>query len=137
MAVLLRLQGHEVCVAYDGPQALELAAARQPAAVFLDIGLPGMDGYEVCRRLRQGVLAQALIVAITGYGQQEDRQRSQEAGFDAHQVKPVDLSALQALLEPCIAAAEERAGGPGTSPQAPLDPSRWNGTTRQAAPTSY
>jgi CheY-like chemotaxis protein len=101
MAKLLLLAGHEVMVAHDGPAALQLAAREQPAIVLLDIGLPGMDGYEVCRRLRQLGPADVRIIAVTGYGQDRDRQRSKEAGFDAHAVKPVDPSELWGLLAGC------------------------------------
>jgi len=95
---LLRLGGHEVFVAHESEQALHLAATTQPAVVLLDIGLPGMDGYEVCRRLRQTGLAHSLIVAMTGYGLERDRRRSQEAGFDTHMVKPVPPGELMRLI---------------------------------------
>jgi PAS domain S-box-containing protein len=99
MALLLKVDGHDVRTAPDGPTALAAAQAFRPEVVILDIGLPGMDGYEVARRLRQqGDLQKAMLVALTGYGQEEDRRRSQEAGFDAHLVKPADPAALQGLL---------------------------------------
>ncbi len=99
LALLLRHVGHEVRTAYDGPAALDLARARPPEVVLLDIGMPGMDGLEVARRLRQDLgLKQALLVALTGYGQEEDRRRSREAGFNAHLVKPADMRALERLL---------------------------------------
>jgi signal transduction histidine kinase len=98
LAMLLSLSGHQVAVAHDGVQALEAVAAERPEVVLLDIGLPGMDGYEVCRRLRQGGMDDALIIAMTGYGQERDRQRSKEAGFDTHTVKPVELDHLMELL---------------------------------------
>jgi signal transduction histidine kinase/ActR/RegA family two-component response regulator len=99
LALLLRLTGHAVQVAYDGRAALEAALAGSPEVVFLDIGLPGMDGHEVARRLRaQGGMEGALLVAVSGYGQEEDRVRSLEAGFDHHLVKPVEPEAVQALL---------------------------------------
>jgi CheY-like chemotaxis protein len=98
LAKLLRLGGHEVLVANDGIQALEIAAAERPAVVLLDIGLPGMDGYEVCRRVRQQGLSDARIIAVTGYGQERDRQRSRDAGFDTHTVKPVDPAELMKLV---------------------------------------
>jgi CheY-like chemotaxis protein len=99
LAMLLRLWGHEVVVAPDGPAALRAAGAQPPRVVLLDIGLPGMDGYEVARRLRhQPGLGQTILVALTGWGQEEDRRRSQEAGFDHHLVKPVELSDLRELL---------------------------------------
>jgi signal transduction histidine kinase len=99
MALLLRLNGHEVRTAYDGPAALDSARGQPPDVVLCDIGLPGMSGLEVARLLRQDPgLKDVLLLALTGYGQDEDRLRSQEAGFNAHLVKPVDLDALQALL---------------------------------------
>ncbi len=98
LAMLLRLDGHEVSVAHDGPHALELAAAERPEVILLDIGLPGMDGYEVCRRLRQLPRPQPRIIAMTGYGQDKDRQRAAEAGFDEHTVKPVEYGKLAGLL---------------------------------------
>ncbi len=99
LAMLLRLEGHEVQTAYDGPTALATAYAFQPEVAFVDIGLPGMDGFELARRLREQVgLKDALLAALTGYGQQEDRRKSLEAGFDAHLVKPVDLTAVSKLL---------------------------------------
>lgn len=99
LGMLLKLLGHDVRIANDGPGALELAAASPPEVVLLDIGLPRMDGLEVARRLRNDLgLKDALLVALTGYGQDEDRRRSQEAGFNAHLVKPVDLDELPKLL---------------------------------------
>jgi CheY-like chemotaxis protein len=99
LAMLLRLFGNDVRTAHDGRMALENAAAYRPDVVLLDIGLPGMDGLEVCRRLRiQSKANQPLVVAMTGYGQEEDRRHTEKAGFDAHMVKPVDLEALQELL---------------------------------------
>jgi signal transduction histidine kinase/ActR/RegA family two-component response regulator len=96
---LLRVMGHDVQTANDGTTALEAARAHPPGIVLLDIGLPGMDGLEVARRMRQELgLTRTLLVALTGYGREADRRRSQEAGFDAHFVKPVDLDALHALL---------------------------------------
>lgn len=99
MALLLSLDGHEVRTAFDGPGALSQAAGFQPRAVLLDIGLPGMDGYEVARRMRElPGLRDVLMIAITGYGQEEDRTRSKAAGFDHHLVKPVDPDTLSRLL---------------------------------------
>ena len=97
--MLLRVIGHEVRTAYDGPTALELARSQPPEVVLCDISMPGMSGLEVARRLRQDLgLRDALLVAVTGYGQEEDKRRSQEAGFNAHLVKPVGLDVLQELL---------------------------------------
>jgi signal transduction histidine kinase len=98
LAKLLRLAGHEVLVAHDGPEALVIAEAERPAVMLLDIGLPGMDGYEVCRRIRQQGRSDARIIAVTGYGQERDRERSRDAGFDSHAVKPVDPSELMKLV---------------------------------------
>jgi CheY-like chemotaxis protein/two-component sensor histidine kinase len=100
LELLLRALGQEVYTAFDGPEALELARKHQPEVILLDIGLPLMDGYEVARRCREDVSLRVLtVVAMTGYGQDSDRQRSQEAGFDAHLVKPVDLDELRLLLK--------------------------------------
>ena len=99
LALMLKLNGHEVRAAYEGPSALALAEAFRPQVVLLDLGLPGMDGYEVARRLRgQADLKATYLVAVTGWGQPEDRQRSKEMGFDRHLVKPVDSSLLVQLL---------------------------------------
>jgi CheY-like chemotaxis protein len=99
LALLLRLRGHEVEVAYDGAAALETAGAFHPEVVLLDIGLPGLDGYQVASRLRRRRrTAGALLVALTGYGQEEDQQRAREAGFNHHLTKPVDLPVLYELL---------------------------------------
>jgi signal transduction histidine kinase/ActR/RegA family two-component response regulator len=99
LAMLLRLQGHEVRVAHDGLAALELAKDYRPEMVFLDIGMPGMDGYEVARRLRQTPgLEKVVVAALTGWGQQEDRRRTADAGFDHHLVKPPEPKVLERLL---------------------------------------
>ncbi len=97
--MLLRLSGHEVAVAHDGPTALQAAEAQPPEVALLDISLPGMDGYELARRLRsQPALGRPLLIALTGWGLEEERRRSKEAGFDHHLLKPVDLATLQGLL---------------------------------------
>jgi len=98
LAMLLRLEGHEVSIAHDGVEALRVANDERPTTILLDIGLPGMDGYEVCRRLRTGGFAGTRIIAMTGYGQDKDRQRAMEAGFDEHTVKPVEFARLTRLL---------------------------------------
>jgi signal transduction histidine kinase len=98
MAILLRNDGHQVTVAHDGVTALELAASERPSTVLLDIGLPGLDGYEVCRRVRELGLPDLRIVAMTGYGQEKDRLRAKAAGFDTHTVKPVQYDELRRLL---------------------------------------
>ena len=100
LALLLSLAGHETHVAHTGPEALDRADALRPDAVLLDLGLPGLNGYEVCRRLRAAAWAREIpIVAITGWGQADDRQRSKDAGFDGHLVKPVVFGELTALLD--------------------------------------
>jgi len=98
--VLLRSLGHETRVTHDGMKALEIAREFRPEVVLLDIGMPGLDGYEVARRLRAMNHGQTFrIVAITGWGQEADRMRSKEAGFDLHLVKPVDPGVLVSVLE--------------------------------------
>jgi CheY-like chemotaxis protein len=99
MAFVVRYDGHEVRLAHDGPAALEVARVFQPEVILCDIGLPGMNGYEVAQRLRQQPgFKQTPLIALTGYGQEEARQRAREAGFDYHLVKPVEPEALGALL---------------------------------------
>jgi signal transduction histidine kinase/CheY-like chemotaxis protein len=99
LATLLRLAGHEVRTVHNGVKALEIAPSFRPEAVFLDLGLPGIDGYEVASQLRSGPGGQDLLLfALTGYGQDEDRRRTREAGFDHHLTKPADPVALQLLL---------------------------------------
>jgi CheY-like chemotaxis protein len=99
LALLLRIMGNEVHIANDGPGALEAAMVYRPAVVLLDIGLPGMSGHEVARRMRETAETKdTVLIAQTGWGQEEDRLRSTEAGFDAHLTKPLDLAALQCLL---------------------------------------
>jgi CheY-like chemotaxis protein len=99
LALLLQVSGHETRQAHDGPAAIEAAEQFRPDAVLLDIGLPRMNGYEVCRRIREQAWGRDLVlIALTGWGQEEDLRRSREAGFDAHMVKPVDHQALMELL---------------------------------------
>jgi PAS domain S-box-containing protein len=100
MSFMLQLGGHEVRAVYNGPEALEAARAFEPQVVLCDIGLPGMNGYEVAARLReQPAFRQTTLIALTGYGQEEARRRAKEAGFDYHLVKPVEPDALAALLD--------------------------------------
>jgi signal transduction histidine kinase/ActR/RegA family two-component response regulator len=99
LALLLKLKGHHVEVAHHGTTALKIAENYRPEMIFLDIGMPGMDGYEVARRLRQHPeLKNVVLAALTGWGQQEDRRRSAEAGFDHHLVKPPELKLVDSLL---------------------------------------
>jgi CheY-like chemotaxis protein len=100
LALLLNLMGHHVHIAYTGFEALESAKAVRPHAILLDIGLPGMSGYEVARQLRdQTVFGSSVLIAMTGYGQKEDMQLSREAGFNHHLVKPVNPDDLRGLLD--------------------------------------
>jgi CheY-like chemotaxis protein len=99
LAMLLRLAGHDVHIAFDGPNAVDIAAKVRPEVVLLDIGLPTMNGYEVVRQLRQRLrLKDTFIVALTGYGRDEDRQRAEEVGFDEYLTKPIDHDDLRELL---------------------------------------
>ena len=99
LKMLLETGGHDVRTAYDGPTSLEAAFAYHPNVVLLDIGLPGMDGYEVARTMREQAIFKAVVlVATTGYGQEGDRQRSRDVGFDHHLVKPYDFDTLEKIL---------------------------------------
>jgi CheY-like chemotaxis protein len=102
LALLLEVMGHQALAVYDGPSALQAAGRFRPQVVLLDLGLPHMTGYEVAGRLRQVAGCEhTLIAAVTGYGRDEDRRRTQEAGFDAHLLKPVEPDQLIALLGQC------------------------------------
>jgi CheY-like chemotaxis protein len=99
VAALVKRCGHEARVAHDGPTALKLAQQFHPDVALLDIGLPGMSGHDLARHFREDrELCNMRLVALTGYGQEEDRRRSREAGFDEHLTKPVSLDRLQAVL---------------------------------------
>jgi CheY-like chemotaxis protein len=112
---MLGLMGHEVRSADDGLAALEVAAAFRPDLVLLDIGMPRLDGYEVCRRLRAEPWSEGvLIVAVTGWGQEADKQRARDAGFDLHLTKPMDHGALFDFLE--------SRRGPPAAPRRPMAP---------------
>jgi CheY-like chemotaxis protein len=100
LALMLRLSGYEVTVAPDGPTALRAAEQEQPDVILLDIGLPGMSGHEVAKRLKEKTAGKpAFLIAVTGLGRGEDRQRSKEAGIDIHLVKPVEPEQLEHLLK--------------------------------------
>jgi CheY-like chemotaxis protein len=112
MAALMKVDGHDVRVTHDGPAALELARQFKPTVVLLDIGLPGMNGFEVARALRAAPeTTDCLLVAVSGYGQAEDQRQSQEAGFDRHLVKPVDLAVLQEIFSALNGAPAQASGG--------------------------
>src|SRR5580700_5117972 len=99
LAMLLQVSGQETHTAHDGLEALKAAERLRPDVILLDVGLPKLNGYEVCRQLRQQQWGKrVVIVAVTGWGQDEDREKSMEAGFDAHMVKPPDYAALMRLL---------------------------------------
>lgn len=98
-AMLLEAMGSEVRTAYDGEEALVVAADFRPEVILLDLGMPKLNGYEAARRLREESWAKdTVLIALTGWGQDQDRERTRDAGFDHHLVKPVDPSALRALL---------------------------------------
>ena len=100
LAQLLELSGHEVKTAPDGPAALRLAEEMKPEIVVCDLGLPGMSGYEVARELRSRAWGAGMyLAALTGFGQDSDRERTREAGFDIHLVKPVDPLHLETLID--------------------------------------
>ena len=99
LAIVVKLWGHDTRVAFNGPEALVAAHEYHPQIILLDIGLPGMDGYAVAGQLRiRGEFAGALLVAMTGYGRDEDIRRSEMAGFDRHLVKPLNFEKLEAIL---------------------------------------
>jgi CheY-like chemotaxis protein len=100
MALLQELRGHVTRTAANGTDALKIAADFVPQVVLLDIGLPGMDGFEVARRLRElPAMKSSFLIALTGYGSQSDRQRAKEAGFNEHLVKPADMNLLGGWLD--------------------------------------
>jgi CheY-like chemotaxis protein len=100
LALLLSMGGHETHVAHDGPAAVDAAASLRPDVMLLDLGLPRMDGLEVCRRIRQEPWGQRMaMVALTGLGQDRDREASESAGFDRHLVKPIDYDTLLRTLD--------------------------------------
>ena len=99
LAILLEIDGHQVQTAYDGPAALKIAQVERHDVILLDIGLPGMNGYSVAQELRKFCEPErTLLIALTGYGQQDDLDKSSAAGFDEHLVKPPDFDMLRKLL---------------------------------------
>ena len=118
LAMLLALDGYEVRTAHDGIEALAAARDFRPEVVLMDIGLPGADGYQVAEGIRADqALHDVLLIAMTGYGQQEARSRSRAAGFDHHLVKPVDLGELRNLLDPPLRPEQRRERGNGARTQ--------------------
>ena len=117
LRLLLEFSGHEVAVAYSGHDGVLAAEQYQPDVVLCDIGLPGLDGYGVARKLRANpATAKARLIAVTAYGQDEDRRRSHEAGFEQHLVKPVDPGTLQRVLN-CSAVLNRKSGFVPPSPE--------------------
>jgi two-component system, sensor histidine kinase len=99
LAVFVGMKGATAYTAHDGAAAVRIGAEVQPDVILLDIGMPGMDGYEACRQLRANPQsAGAFIVALTGWGQEQDIRRAEDAGFDAHLTKPADLDAVEKML---------------------------------------
>ncbi|TMQ25219.1 MAG: response regulator [Candidatus Rokuibacteriota bacterium] len=94
----LEAEGLPVAMAADGAEGIALAATTRPDVVLVDLGLPGLDGYEVARRIRDTLGDRVRLIALTGYGRSEDRQRTAEAGFDEHLLKPVDVDEILSLL---------------------------------------
>lgn len=106
LSLLMRIHGHEAIMAADGVEACDRAESHRPHVILLDIGLPGMSGYDVCRTIRQTPWGKEMtIIALTGWGKDEDRRKSQEAGFDGHLVKPVDHDELMDLLTTSVSAS--------------------------------
>jgi CheY-like chemotaxis protein len=99
LAMMLKLMGHEVRTAHDGLEGFEAAAAFQPDFILLDLGMPKLNGYETCRRIREQPWGKQIgIIAVTGWGQEDDKRRTQNAGFSGHLVKPVEPASLEKLL---------------------------------------
>jgi len=109
MALALHYAGHEVATAYDGAEGIERASVFEPDVVLLDLGMPGLNGFEIARRVRQQPWGGTpALIALTGWGQEQDRRRTKEAGFDAHLTKPVSASELLKTLEAVMAAGDNR-----------------------------
>jgi CheY-like chemotaxis protein len=113
MGMLLKLLGVDAHVVHNGPDALAAVGFYKPTVVLLDIGMPGMDGKEVARRIRQRPDAKDItLIALTGWGQEEDRRRTMAAGFDFHLIKPADINALRALLMSIEGGRQDRRPAP-------------------------
>jgi PAS domain S-box-containing protein len=114
LSEMLKMMGHDTRTAYDGQEGVDAAGDYRPDVVLLDIGLPGLNGYEACRLIREQPKGKgALLIALTGWGQDEDRRRSHEAGFDQHMVKPVDPQALMSMI--AVLSGGTQISGPGAS----------------------
>jgi CheY-like chemotaxis protein len=110
MAMLIEELGGECRTAFDGASGLREVLAYRPDLVLLDIGMPGLDGYETCRRIRRDLGNEVMVVALTGFGQSKDKETSDGAGFSAHLTKPADPEALTGLLHSASRTGERRAG---------------------------
>jgi CheY-like chemotaxis protein len=102
MRLMIECMGHQVLVAADGVQAVELAEKFQPQIALLDIGMPRMDGYEAARRIRAALGRRVVLVALTGWGQEQDQRRAYSAGFDHHVTKPAEPDALESLIAAAV-----------------------------------
>jgi two-component system, OmpR family, response regulator len=108
MSMLLETLGHEVRVVHDGPSALAIVDDFAPEVVILDIGLPGMSGFDVARELRmRAVTKTALLIALTGYGADSDKQEARDAGFDHHLVKPVSFTAIETVIAASLSGGQK------------------------------
>jgi CheY-like chemotaxis protein len=118
LATVLRFNGHAVHVAYDGESALAIASQFRPEVALLDLGLPGLDGYGLARALRADPATSAtLLVALTGWGQEKDRERTKAAGFDMHFVKPVDPESIAHVVESVRSGRSAASAGSGRGPE--------------------
>ena len=116
LGMLLHLLGHETQLAYDGSSAVEAAESFAPDIALIDIGIPGINGYEVARRLREMPhMADTVLVAQTGWGNEDDRARSREAGFNHHLLKPLDLAEVQRILSASVSLNSRKASNPGVA----------------------
>jgi CheY-like chemotaxis protein len=113
MALLVETAGHRVRTAYDGLAALDVASAFAPDVLLLDLGVPGLNGFEIARRIRRQPWGRAVsLIALTGWGQEQDRRRTAEAGFDAHLIKPVATADLLSALKACGPPARRSSDAP-------------------------
>jgi CheY-like chemotaxis protein len=113
MALLVETAGHRVRTAYDGQEALDLASAFAPDVLLLDLGVPGLNGFEIARRIRRQPWGKTVsLIALTGWGQEQDRRRTAEAGFDAHLIKPVGTADLLSALKACGRPAQTHGDAP-------------------------
>ena len=104
LAMMLKMMGHDTTTAYDGLEAIQVAATLRPDVIFLDIGMPKLNGYQVAQRIRAAPWGRSMtLIAVTGWGQSEDKRRAHEAGFDHHFTKPLDLDAFGAFLGDALA----------------------------------